>query len=802
MAMFLNRLIRNNAPEGVELDGVQPAGADSKLDASIDPFDEAAIKGESLSNPQDDLLIGTKPSEEEEDNDDQEDPKQQRRRDNRRTSGRRSSRSTSRGRRSRSSSSVRDPSSRSVSRSSRGIGSRNSSSRSLRDPRSRSTSVSSSRGNRRTSSHGGGLDKGAVKQQQIMQMLEAKFVSSAASEAPSGLEKKTQSLPSFHRRTSSSKDQSKTGKRNWSPHDSWSPQNTTVNDGATITSSNSSSNSMHRSASNPGLTITKTAPKSRDRLTKHPSRSNLQSRSADFRSNITTKQSDTETKSAPKPPAAKTPRRRRVNSFSSERMMKIQQTPGNDTCADCPTKSPAWAVFLKKKNQEGAKMAVLCCRKCAQHHHYMLGEDRCKIKYIKMAHEWTEINFQILEGSGNAAVNEIFEARLTDRRFCKNVVMDDEKREKKRRAKFIKKKYKMRKYVARDDEERERAAKRRETIRRRASSRQRRSSSRQLRASDMHLRRASTTTSTRKQKDDPPLVRANTTPPTTTPESPIQRREENTLPEPDIMLPIIKPSPIVRSISSPTQKRQRHSVAIDQLQRRELDAMRITLHDLPPLIRSTTTPMPNVRRDSYASQSGTTIDNLKSNLDASCNRLEQRFQQKVLERQKLLERRRLLDDSKCNSLETTAAATKPESSPSLGTDSKQNRASRSKRLAADADSQDDTIASAEQDGTDTSPSQEPSLSHKNRITSLNSLSSVNRQGSRDGNPLSRHKKSKSYCSMSKVDSMDATAKSQETNYLPCALKLEPMRRVSNKTANTHGVHEKWSAMTTNPIVGQ
>jgi hypothetical protein len=80
--------------------------------------------------------------------------------------------------------------------------------------------------------------------------------------------------------------------------------------------------------------------------------------------------------------------KRRTDAFSSARMMKIKETPGNETCADCPAQNPEWASFLKKKRHSTAKRAVLCCRACAQAHHYNLGEKRCRIKYIKMYVIW------------------------------------------------------------------------------------------------------------------------------------------------------------------------------------------------------------------------------------------------------------------------------------------------------------------------------------------------------------------------------------------------------------------------------
>jgi hypothetical protein len=59
----------------------------------------------------------------------------------------------------------------------------------------------------------------------------------------------------------------------------------------------------------------------------------------------------------------------------------------------------------------------------------------------------TEHNFEVLEASGNAVVNAILEARLTDREFCKENVLEDVMKERKRRSRFVKKKYKMKKYA-------------------------------------------------------------------------------------------------------------------------------------------------------------------------------------------------------------------------------------------------------------------------------------------------------------------------------------------------------------------
>ncbi|CAB9509603.1 expressed unknown protein [Seminavis robusta] len=132
----------------------------------------------------------------------------------------------------------------------------------------------------------------------------------------------------------------------------------------------------------------------------------------------------------------------------SERMMFISKKPGNQTCADCPSKYPTWGSFLMTAAEDNDKgtLAVLCCQQCAQLHHQELGSKRCKIIYAKVRHEWSTENIAVLDRSGNSMVNGIYEATLTSKDFDKAMVLPDENEESKRRAKFIKNKYKKLKY--------------------------------------------------------------------------------------------------------------------------------------------------------------------------------------------------------------------------------------------------------------------------------------------------------------------------------------------------------------------
>ena len=64
-----------------------------------------------------------------------------------------------------------------------------------------------------------------------------------------------------------------------------------------------------------------------------------------------------------------------------------------------------------------------------------------------MAHEFSLQDVEILQQTGNAVINRIFEAELTRDDFDKKYVDKDEDEENKRRGRFIKYKYKKQKYV-------------------------------------------------------------------------------------------------------------------------------------------------------------------------------------------------------------------------------------------------------------------------------------------------------------------------------------------------------------------
>ncbi|CAB9502728.1 expressed unknown protein [Seminavis robusta] len=164
------------------------------------------------------------------------------------------------------------------------------------------------------------------------------------------------------------------------------------------------------------------------------------------------------------------------------RLEEVLSNKGNKTCADCPTKKPLWASYLRSRKQgdgdgdlddssvrstssrrtttsasssgnnemkgvdiEGT-LAVLVCNDCAQHHHFELGKKRCMIKYLKYSHELTPVDLDILENSGNALVNKYYEAFLTKEAFDKEAIEKDLPTETERRGKFIKNKYKKTKY--------------------------------------------------------------------------------------------------------------------------------------------------------------------------------------------------------------------------------------------------------------------------------------------------------------------------------------------------------------------
>jgi len=131
----------------------------------------------------------------------------------------------------------------------------------------------------------------------------------------------------------------------------------------------------------------------------------------------------------------------------NQRMMVVLKEPGNQVCAECPAKRPLWGSFLAISSNSDKSLGVLCCSSCAIHHHFELGEKRCMIKYLKMAHEWTIEDIEKLEISGNAKINEIFEAKLTKEDFDKQLVLEEEEEEDTRRSKFIKHKYKKQKYI-------------------------------------------------------------------------------------------------------------------------------------------------------------------------------------------------------------------------------------------------------------------------------------------------------------------------------------------------------------------
>ena len=138
---------------------------------------------------------------------------------------------------------------------------------------------------------------------------------------------------------------------------------------------------------------------------------------------------------------------------NDERMKKIMCRDGNEVCADCNSPKPLWASFLKLREDTMEDVAALCCTRCAQIHHFELGSDRCKIKYTKMTHEWTNENFVTLERSGNIIVNNKYEANLKEGAYDKDLVLEDSDEELERRAKFIKSKYKKLKYCRQNEKE-------------------------------------------------------------------------------------------------------------------------------------------------------------------------------------------------------------------------------------------------------------------------------------------------------------------------------------------------------------
>jgi Putative GTPase activating protein for Arf len=130
----------------------------------------------------------------------------------------------------------------------------------------------------------------------------------------------------------------------------------------------------------------------------------------------------------------------------NKRMAAVLLMPGNNRCSDCPAKHPLWASFLLSPYEDDRSLGVLCCTKCAQHHHFELGEKRTHIKCLKMAHEWLLSDIEWLEESGNTFVNACYEAKLTRDGFDKAEIHPDHEEEESRRAKFIKQKYKKLKF--------------------------------------------------------------------------------------------------------------------------------------------------------------------------------------------------------------------------------------------------------------------------------------------------------------------------------------------------------------------
>lgn len=118
------------------------------------------------------------------------------------------------------------------------------------------------------------------------------------------------------------------------------------------------------------------------------------------------------------------------------RIGKLEQLPGNRTCADCFAPQPQWAsLLLNEEDGRVEGLGVLVCQECALHHLHELGEDRCFLKFLEYFHEWTSPELEILEYSGNALVNGVYEA----------ILGEDERRQQeansKKQAKFIRNKY-------------------------------------------------------------------------------------------------------------------------------------------------------------------------------------------------------------------------------------------------------------------------------------------------------------------------------------------------------------------------
>ncbi|ORY92377.1 hypothetical protein BCR43DRAFT_445754 [Syncephalastrum racemosum] len=81
-----------------------------------------------------------------------------------------------------------------------------------------------------------------------------------------------------------------------------------------------------------------------------------------------------------------------------ERMLtELLKLPGNDRCADCPTKNPRWASY---------SLGVFLCVRCAGLHRKM-GTHISRVKSISMD-QWTPEQIDnIRQQGGNAKVNSV-----------------------------------------------------------------------------------------------------------------------------------------------------------------------------------------------------------------------------------------------------------------------------------------------------------------------------------------------------------------------------------------------------------
>ena len=92
------------------------------------------------------------------------------------------------------------------------------------------------------------------------------------------------------------------------------------------------------------------------------------------------------------------------------RLARILKKPGNETCADCKVKGPAWASFIKPQQTFalGSKvMVAFVCLQCAGHHR-KLGTHICFVRSVTLD-DWKVGQVDSAESSGNEIVNEIFE---------------------------------------------------------------------------------------------------------------------------------------------------------------------------------------------------------------------------------------------------------------------------------------------------------------------------------------------------------------------------------------------------------